>query len=157
MNLERFAVLIDSYGAEPRRWPAAERDAALAFAAVSTAADALMREAAALDALLDTDHAAAATPAARRAVIAALPSTPVTAGQRWRELLALLGGWRIAVPAMAMALVAGINIGASAGASILVSSEAASTYAASEEDSRDPRYTPGFAESLILGLQQTPQ
>ena len=32
MNAERFASLLDAYGAEPRRWPDAERDAAQAFA-----------------------------------------------------------------------------------------------------------------------------
>ena len=33
MDAQRFAALVDAYGAESRRWPAAERDAARAFAA----------------------------------------------------------------------------------------------------------------------------
>lgn len=33
MEKERFEAIVAAYGAEPRRWPAAERAAALAFAA----------------------------------------------------------------------------------------------------------------------------
>ena len=157
MTLERFAALVDAFGAEARRWPPAERAAAVAFAADNAAAAALLHEAAALDAQLDADVAAPATAAARQAVIAALPVAPVSTAQRWREFLALLGGWQIAAPAMAMALVAGINIGATTGVAVFSTAAPVSTATETDSSSDDARYTPGFAESLILGLQQAPQ
>lgn len=48
MDKARFDAIIAAYGADPRRWPEDERAAALAFAA---AAD--LRQARALDAMLD--------------------------------------------------------------------------------------------------------
>ena len=73
-HLERFTEMIDAYGAEPRRWPAAERSAALAFASADAAAAALLRDAAALDALLDAfaELADLVEAAARGAVLARL-------------------------------------------------------------------------------------
>jgi hypothetical protein len=53
MKLDRFTELLDAYGAEPRRWPPAERAAAQAFLAVSAEARGRLAAAAALDALLD--------------------------------------------------------------------------------------------------------
>lgn len=49
MDLERFARIVDAYGAEPRAWPEAERDAALALCAASAEARRLRADAAALD------------------------------------------------------------------------------------------------------------
>lgn len=49
---ERLKTLIDCYGAEPRRWPEAERAAAERLAA-STAGQALLAQARALDSALD--------------------------------------------------------------------------------------------------------
>ncbi len=54
MNSERLHALIDAYGAWPDRWPEAERNAALAALASLAEADADLRAAQALDALLDT-------------------------------------------------------------------------------------------------------
>ncbi|MBA4287019.1 MAG: hypothetical protein C0434_15975 [Xanthomonadaceae bacterium] len=156
MNLQRFAALIDAYGAEPRRWPQAERAEALAFANGDARAAALLRDAAALDALLDADVSAPATATARRALLAALPP-PVLRVSRGQELLALLGGWRIALPAMAMALVAGINLGATAGAVVFSTTETASPGADSASTRDEARYSQGFAERLLLDLQQIPQ
>ena len=53
MTPDRFATLIDAYGASPERWPASERQAALAYLRAAPAAQALVAEAARLDALLD--------------------------------------------------------------------------------------------------------
>ena len=49
----RFRTLLGSYGADPGRWPPAERAAALALLQGSAEAGVLRDEAAALDALLD--------------------------------------------------------------------------------------------------------
>ena len=54
MGLERFEHLVDAYGADPRRWPEAERAAAEVFLSGSEAARALVEGAARLDALLAT-------------------------------------------------------------------------------------------------------
>jgi hypothetical protein len=48
MNAERFAAILEAYGAEPRRWPAAERRAAEAFGATPEG-DRLLADAASLD------------------------------------------------------------------------------------------------------------
>jgi len=156
MNLQRFAALIDAYGAQPRRWPQAERAAALAFASGDAHAAALLRDAAALDALLDADVAAPASSSAQRALLAALPP-PRGLAWRGQELLALLGGWRIALPAMAMALVAGIDLGATAGALVFPATQAASPDVDGSSTRDVARYSQGFAERLLLDLQQVPQ
>lgn len=51
MNRERFEHLLSAYGADIRRWPAAEREAASAFAAQAEAG--ALAEERALDAALD--------------------------------------------------------------------------------------------------------
>ena len=56
MNRERFEQIVAAYGADPRRWPQAERAAAEAFAAANTDAAALMADEVGLDRMLD--HAA---------------------------------------------------------------------------------------------------
>jgi hypothetical protein len=60
MNMDRFQELLDAYGAEPARWPEAERDAASALLADSGEARARLAEARALDELLDRAGAPAA-------------------------------------------------------------------------------------------------
>lgn len=52
MGLERFERLVEAWGADPRRWPEAERAAAEAFLAHNVDARASIEEAARLDALL---------------------------------------------------------------------------------------------------------
>ena len=54
MDRERFAELLDAYGADFRRWPAAVRAEAAAFTAQNADAAALIAEAGSLDALLDS-------------------------------------------------------------------------------------------------------
>ncbi len=54
MTEARFAALLESYGAEPDRWPASERAAGIACSRASLGAGAALERAAALDALLDS-------------------------------------------------------------------------------------------------------
>ena len=49
MTLERLQTILDAYGGNPERWPAAERDAALALIASSAAARRAVNAAAPLD------------------------------------------------------------------------------------------------------------
>ena len=74
MTAERFRAIVDAYGADPKRWPAHERAAVEAWAAQHrAAADALLDEAAQLDAWLPHAMVAAPDPAlARRIASAAL-------------------------------------------------------------------------------------
>lgn len=51
MNRDRFEQILEAYGADPRRWPDAEREAAQAFAAADGAE--AIKVATALDAALD--------------------------------------------------------------------------------------------------------
>lgn len=53
VTLERLRDIAAAYGADPRRWPEGERDAAVALMNRSVAARDIMAEAGALDALLD--------------------------------------------------------------------------------------------------------
>lgn len=152
MNLERFTVIVDAYGADPRRWPAAERDAAQAFAAADAQAAALLAEALALDAGLDALPIPEPASAALRR--AAMPQ-PITARpSRWQELLALLGGWRLALPAMAVALIMGINVGSRTDLGNWTANAATRTETASTA-SGNTLAAPGFAESLMLDLESS--
>ena len=56
LSADRFKAMIDAYGADSARWPAAEREAALRFAAEDARAEAWLEEARALDRLLDAGH-----------------------------------------------------------------------------------------------------
>ncbi|BCG00891.1 hypothetical protein PPGU19_054590 [Paraburkholderia sp. PGU19] len=59
MTPERFRAIVDAYGAEARHWPEAERAAASAWAAQHRSeVDALLAQAAQLDAWLASDAAA---------------------------------------------------------------------------------------------------
>jgi len=107
MELTRLAELLDAYGGDPGRWPAAERDAALALLASSPVARAQQQAAALLDAGLDAYSVAPPSAALRAAVIAASPRPRVG----WRASLAGLwqdlGGWQLAGPAFAASLALG--------------------------------------------------
>lgn len=74
MNTERFENLIAAYGAEPARWPAGEREAALAFVAADRAqAERLLFEARMIDAMLDASPSAAVPHALRDRILAMAP------------------------------------------------------------------------------------
>ena len=53
MTIERLRQILDAFGADPARWPKAERDGALALLATSPEAQRLRDEARRLDALLN--------------------------------------------------------------------------------------------------------
>lgn len=74
MNAERFAVILDAYGADPRRWPEAERAAATACAR-DHGRDALAR-ARALDDLMEAHTAPAPSARVRARVLACAPRPP---------------------------------------------------------------------------------
>jgi hypothetical protein len=74
MTPERFRTIVDAYGADARRWPELERAAANAWAdAHRSEADAVLAEAAQLDALLAKDVVEAPGPAFIERVIATAP------------------------------------------------------------------------------------
>ncbi|GJH04736.1 hypothetical protein [Paraburkholderia terrae] len=74
MTPERFRTIVDAYGADARHWPDAERAAASAWAAQHRSeADALLAQAALLDAWLASDAVAAPERALTERVIASAP------------------------------------------------------------------------------------
>lgn len=88
MNEQRFAEIVSAYGAAPRRWPEAERAAAQAFAAAHAAiAEPLLKRAAALDATLDADEAAAPSDLLAARILNTAKLAP--ARMDWRPLAAL--------------------------------------------------------------------
>ncbi len=108
----RVHALIEAYGGDPARWPDAERAAGLAALAADPALRASAEEARALDAWLD---ALPAPPPPAPAFVAAVRER-ARAPRGLRALLAelaggLLGGWRVAGPALAMSLALGIALG----------------------------------------------
>jgi hypothetical protein len=83
MKAERFQAIVEAYGADPARWPVAERDAALAWAdQAGQAAQAILDEARALDVRLAGHPAplpdAAAFARALKGAEAALTPAPRT-------------------------------------------------------------------------------
>jgi hypothetical protein len=106
MNIERFRSLLEAYGANPARWPEAERVAALLFAEQSAEARDALQEAAAFDRLLDMTETQAATRALEDRILATFAERP--AGQRtpWFIL-----GW-IPATAAVCSLALGLAVGA---------------------------------------------
>lgn len=118
MNLDRFATLVEAYGADPHRWPVAERAAAQALLAASTEARRLLQQAEALDLVLSVPPAAIEPSDALRARIMA-QVTPHRASPQhgWRsqiaEALLLLFPTGRAVPQLAtLGLALAIGVGA---------------------------------------------
>lgn len=116
---DRFAELLARHGADPARWPPQEHAWMSAYRRDHAEAEAALHEAATLDVWLD---AASAPPAPRMvlrtAILAAAASEPRHAVAPSQTLFAALatlwrdlGGARLAAPALAMALAAGIGLG----------------------------------------------
>jgi len=108
MDLARLREILDAYGADPRRWPGAERAAAEALIANSPEAALLREDAAALDMLLDLS----AAPAASQELMARILGDRESAG--WFAALWPFGPVWQPVSAMAFAAVLGIVIGTAA-------------------------------------------
>ncbi len=121
MDTNRFAELLDAYGADPRRWPAAERAAALALAQASTEARRLLEQAAATDALLAMPPGIVPSSDLASRIMAQLPPAPVAMpgpslhlGQRLMVLLQEISPFRILWPqvaTLALALSIGVGVG----------------------------------------------
>jgi hypothetical protein len=109
----RLDALIAAYGADPERWPEAEREAGRVALATARTDD--LHGAVQLDAQLDALALPPVSPDLRRRVLLAVAREPRRAGvfsRLWlRELWEELGGARIAAPALAMALGAGLGLG----------------------------------------------
>lgn len=109
MTHERFARIIEAYGADPRRWPDAERAAARAFALAHPGeAQARLAAAAALDACLAGDAVEPPGRALRRRVEAAARGP----GRRRRMPLARPRFWWLSGAALAGVGAAGLVAGA---------------------------------------------
>jgi hypothetical protein len=106
MNIQRFKVLIEAYGANPARWPEGERVAALLFAEQSAEARAVLQEAADFDRLLDTAETQPATRALEDRILAAFTERPVEQRTPW-----FARRW-IPAAAVACSLVLGLAVGA---------------------------------------------
>lgn len=96
MTPDRFRDLADIYGADLRRWPEVDREAARALLAAQPALDAVLRDAALLDDALDDYRVAAPTLALRDRVIAQATVKAPRRGWMDRLQLALGAGWAAA-------------------------------------------------------------
>ena len=106
MTLDRFAALVDAYGASPARWPEGERAAAVELMQASAEARRLAEEADQLDRLLDTPQTAPVTRALQDRILAALAGdAPAPRGSR-----ITLGRW-LPAGAVACSLLLGLAIG----------------------------------------------
>lgn len=106
MKIERFKTLIETYGANPARWPEAERVAALLFAEQSAEARDALQEAAAFDRLLDTGETEPATRALEDRILATFPERTVRGRAPWLTLRWIPAG------AVACSLALGLAVGA---------------------------------------------
>jgi hypothetical protein len=114
---DRLRTLLEAYGADPRRWPTAERAGAEGLLAVSAEARTLAREAQGLDALLDRAPLSRDTAINPRALAASIVHTvelsqlPRT-GRPWTEAFGsrFAFGWAN-VAALAAAGVIGFWVG----------------------------------------------
>jgi hypothetical protein len=144
ISLERFAAIVDAYGASPMRWPADERGAAEALLAISADARALLDEARMLDGVL----AAAPVEVPSDALVARLmaarprPATPVPAGKPrsiFRELISAIwpnGSPAIPAGALAASIMLGIALGSVSEIAVLNGSQIAAASGESEADER---------------------
>ena len=113
MTIERLRQILDAFGADPARWPKAEREAVLALLATSPEAQCLRDEARRLDALLNEASEAIELRLDAKGVVAAirdatenvhrLPKSP-----RWK--FPLTGAWP-GFAGLAAAAAAGFIVG----------------------------------------------
>jgi hypothetical protein len=108
MHLDRFRSLVDAYGANQARWPEAERAAAVTLAQGSAEAQALLRDAARLDEVLDLAPSVAPSTALLGAVLARQQG----ATGWWRALLGAMPIWQPAA-ALVLAAILGLGLGSS--------------------------------------------
>jgi len=111
MSLERFRQLLETHGAAPSRWPAAEGRAASDLRDRSAEARALLAAAAALDSVLDQGPEQRPSAALRGAVLAARPK-PAAAPGWWRLVFGPLPSWQ-PLAVLALAAILGFGLGTS--------------------------------------------
>jgi hypothetical protein len=146
MSLDRLREIVEAYGAAAHRWPAAEREAALALLANEPKAQAWLDEALALDLLLDaapepdapSDSLISRIMAARpRAVPVGVPQrakTQKTRGGFWRGLVQEVwpyGSPALPAGALAASILMGVSVGLSAPAALAEWSASTTTTTAS--------------------------
>ena len=143
MNRERFAALVDAFGADLRRWPDSERDAARAFrAAQPFVCEPLLAEASRLDAMLDGLDAPHPSAALRERILA-------SAAQARRPSFSL-GRFRRAAPwlapgaGLAAACAAGAWLGVTASHTAETRMRADTVMVASADLSADPEDAGGL-------------
>ncbi len=128
MSLDRFAALVDAYGASPARWPEGERAAAAALMKASADARRMAAEADALDRMLDATQTAPATRALQDRILASV------AGRAWavgaRSFRFAVSRW-LPAGAIACSLMLGAAIGSQVPALAGVDDEALAQAAAS--------------------------
>lgn len=107
MTPERFTEIVDAYGANPQRWPQAERAQALAFASAHPdAAEPVLAAAASLDRRLSLHATEPASARLERLILDSAPRRiPVKGESRWSR-----GVWHGA--GLAAAGLAGVVVGA---------------------------------------------
>jgi len=114
VDLDRFAAIVDAYGADPAAWPTDERSNALALLEVSEDAVRLRDEAAELDGLLGDLPDVAPSMALRSRILEAAPQSARTWSERWARIAQLVWpfgpSWQ-PVTALAAAAVLGITVG----------------------------------------------
>jgi len=130
MSEDRFAAILDAYGAEPRRWPAAERSAAERLLATSAEAQRLHAQAARLDRVLSAAVPPLPSPDLRAAILEVAPGrrrAPARQGSLWSRLIGVitgeLGGPRLAGAVLGAALALGIVVGGAVGTGGAVDTE----------------------------------
>lgn len=119
MTFQRFAQIVEAYGADPRRWPGDERAAARAFAQAHPAqAQPCLAAAAALDAVLAADALEPVSRSLQRRIVASANAPGGRLSFTWRP------GWRwLPGAALAGAGVAGLVAGAAAMSFLMLPSE----------------------------------
>ncbi len=106
MTVARFAALVGAHGADPERWPAAERDAARGHLGATPPAEHLLAREARLDGLLETVPAPPPSSMLMGELLAAAPGPR----RRLGAFLPLFAVWRPAT-ALALAAVLGLAVG----------------------------------------------
>ena len=96
MGLARFRAILDAFGAEPQRWPAADRASAEALLAGSAEARRLQEEAAVLDDLLAQSEAPPPSQQLRAMILRAAPARPAiergSIRRLWDAAVSVLAG-----------------------------------------------------------------
>lgn len=114
VDLERFAAIVDAYGADADAWPAEERAGALALLEVSAKAVELRAEAARLDGFLDELPELAPSVALSERILEEAPAPARGWTERWAQVVDAVWpfgpSWQ-PVAALATAAVLGITFG----------------------------------------------